>query len=342
MKQSNEVKAIYYLIATFVGIIYIYFVSSLPNEWFRDRNYYVIYAAQADEIIKNYGFNLSFFVNEPLFLGLAKFFGDFVSVEAFPIFMCFLVTSIFVISLIKSSKTLIMFLLGMISLVLISYLQTAQVMVLRQGVATAIFLAAFLFLKDEKKKLIICGLMSFFHSVFFIVAAIYAMYVFWLKNKDTKVMLLIVAAVSAVLYISSTFLLNYFGFRQADLYASENYSSGGGAFVLSLFTFIYIYFFGNKSNKALYDWSLIGLVLFLVGYFIFFSAGRLFVTFYPFVLMLLVSKSRIQDVIFLAVINLIYGFLFYTGAYMILFDYNSIEYVDEQFLSHVKKLFDIF
>ncbi|TCM63249.1 EpsG-like putative glucosyltransferase [Acinetobacter calcoaceticus] len=342
MQKSIYEKSIYYLFASLISILYVGFIVSLPNEWFRDRNYYVIYANEAERIIENSSSILGLLLNEPIFLRVAQFFGNYISAELFPVVMSGFVAAVYTFSLIKYSRTFIMFTLGLLSLVFISYLQTAQVMVLRQGVATAIFLLIFLSSASDKRKIIFCALLSLFHSVFFIVTAVYAAYMFFLREKDTKLMLVIVAIAGAVLFLLSSFLLTYLGFRQADLYANTTENSGGGAFILSLFTFIYLYFFGSKENKALYDWTLIGLVLFLVGYFLFFSAGRLFVTFFPFVLILLVSKSRLQDILFLIFINIIYIYLFYTGEYMILFDYAGQPYVTNLFEQHINRLLNYF
>ncbi|MFH3939160.1 EpsG family protein [Acinetobacter nosocomialis] len=342
MKSSNESKAIYFLVTFFIGLIYVYFAVSMPNEWFRDRNYYVLYAEIAGDLISDYDSILSLLVNEPLFLTTAKFFGDAFSADAFPKFMCAIVTSIFVYVVANKSRTFIMFALGMVSLFFVSYLETAQIMVLRQGFATAIFLLVFLSNLSDKKKLLTCFILSFFHSVFFIVSAIYALYLFYLRKKSTKTMISIVAVVSAILFLFSRFLLEYFGFRQAELYSSETGSGGGGAFVLSIFIFLYLYFYGDKENKELYDWSLIGIVLFLVGYYLFFSAGRLYVSFFPFILVLLISRSRLQDILFLTVINLIYIILFFNGSYLILFEAKDPFYISTLFSNHVSNFLNFF
>lgn len=342
MNSSNESKAIYFLVTFFIGLMYVSFAISMPNDWFRDRNYYVLYAEISGDLLSDIGSNLSLLVNEPLFLTTAKFFGDTFSSDAFPKFMCAIVTGIFVYVVAKRSRTFIMFLLGMVSLLFISYLQTAQIMVLRQGVATAIFLLVFLSNVSDKKKLITCFVLSFFHSVFFIVSLIYALYLFYLRKKSTGTMISIVAVVSAILFLFSKFFLVYFGFRQAELYSTEMDSGSGGAFILSAILFLYLYFYGDKSNKELYDWSLIGIVLFLVGYYLFFSAGRLYVSFFPFILVLLISKSRIQDILFLTFINLIYIILFYNGGYLILFEKQDPIYISTLFSNHVSHLLDFF
>jgi len=338
MNSSNQSKAIYFLITLFFCLIYVYIAVSMPNEWFRDRDYYIIYAEISDNLLSDFGLSVSLLVNEPLFLMTAKLFGSLFSASAFPKFMCAIVTGIFVYVVAKHSRTFIMFILGVMSLLVISYLQTAQIMVLRQGVATAIFLLVFLTNTSDKKKLLTCFILSFFHSVFFIVSAIYALYLFYLRKKSTQTMLLIVTIVSAVLFLFSKFFLIYFGFRQAELYSVSTDSGSGGAFVLSAFIFLYLYFYGDRQNKELYDWSLIGIVLFLVGYYLFFSAGRLYVSFFPFILILLISKSRVQDILFLLCVNLIYIVLFYNGGYLILFESSDPIYISTLFTNHVNNL----
>lgn len=342
MTKFTIPRIIYFKFALIISFIYIYIISTFPNDWFRDRNFYLIYANEAESIIESSGLGIGLFVNEPIFLRLAQFFGNHLSADLFPIAMSIFVASIYVLTLVFKSRTIIMFLLGVMSLVVVGYLQTAQVMVLRQGVATAIFLIAFLLIKNEKKKLAVCLSLALFHSVFFIISGIYALYIFYLKNKGTKQMLLIVAFVAAILFASSSFLLSYLGFRQAELYSTQTSAGGGGSFVLSILIFIYLYLFGNKEDKQLYDWSLIGLVLFIVGYFLFFSAGRLYVSFFPFILMLLVTKSRLQDILFLSFINLIYIMLFYFGSYMILFEYTSSGEIIVRFIKHMTSTFSIF
>lgn len=337
---NNNEKAIYFLTTYFIALVYLIFAYSLPNEWFNDRDFYIIYANEAHNILSSANSYVLLFINEPLFLIVAGVFGDYLGAHYFPIAMAVFVSAVYLHLLIKKAKTFIMFLLGLGLLILNPYLHATQVMVLRQGVATAIFLLIFFSERNDKTKLILCFSLSFFHSVFFIITFIYAIYLFSLKNKDSKSVVSIVGLVSIIFYFLSMTLLTALGFRQAEIYNVHGVSGGGGAFILSIIIFIYIYFWGNKESKELYDWSLIGLVMFITGYFLFFSPGRLFMSFFPFILLLLISKSRIQDILFISLIGLIYMYLFINQSYMILFQYNNVAYVSEKFIQHINSLFN--
>lgn len=340
---NHQEKFINLLMAYAISIIYLFFIYKLPNEWFNDRDFYVIYANEAFNIFSGAESFLILFFNEPLFLMVAGFFGKYVGANYFPTAMSIFVSSIYLYLLINNSRTFIMFLMGVSLLIFNPYLHASQVMVLRQGVATAIFLLIFLSEKKDSTKIILCSFLSLFHSVFFIVSFIYALYIYVLKNKSSRDIVLVVAIVSTIFYLLSTKLLNLLGFRQAELYSSSGLSGGGGgAFLLSIVILIYVYFYGDKENKQLYDWSLIGLVMFITGYFLFFSPGRLFMSFFPFVLLLLVSRSRVQDILFLSFVNLIYIYLFINESYMILFRYSSTGYVSDVFIAYLKSLLDFF
>lgn len=341
--NNHQEKFIYLLVMYVISTLYLFFIYKFPDEWFNDRDFYIIYANEAFNIISGAESLLIVIFNEPLFLLVAGFFGEYIGANYFPAAMSVFVSAVYLYLLIKNSRTFIIFLMGVGLLIFNPYLHASQVMVLRQGVATAIFLLIFFSNKKDSTKLILCSFLSLFHSVFFIISFIYALYIYVLKNKSSRDIVLVVAVVSTIFYLLSMKLLNLLGFRQAELYSiSGNSAGGGGAFLLSIAIFIYVYFYSDKENKQLYDWSLIGLVMFITGYFLFFSPGRLFMSFFPFILLLLVSKSRIQDILFLLFVNLIYIYLFFNQSYMILFRYSSVGYVSDIFVAHLKSLLDFF
>ncbi|NUF61535.1 EpsG family protein [Acinetobacter bereziniae] len=339
MEKYSQQRAIYILITSVICVLYLMVIYSLPSKWFLDRDFYILYAEYSDIVIKDFTSTISMLVNEPVFLFVAKSFGVTFGADSFPTAMSLLVSAVFLYCLTTQSKTSIVWFLGFLQLIFNPYLYAPQLMVLRQGVATAVFLYVFLNFKDEKTKLLVCLFLSFFHSIFFLVTIIYFAYIFFLKHRSPLQIIAITGVFSSIIFLFSKLILSTLGFRQASLYSGVNETGGGGAFVLALITLLYVYFFGAKEKKDLFNWSLIGLVIFLTSYFLFFSPGRLFMTFFPFIFILLVQKSRFEDIVFLSFLNIVYMYLFYQGTYIALFQYNSIEYIDSIFIRHISDIF---
>ncbi|CAM9357801.1 EpsG family protein [Acinetobacter bereziniae] len=293
--------------------LYLFVLYSLPNRWFRDRDIYIIYAENYDTFLKE---DESFkqLINEPLFSQIAGLFTNFP--ELFPTFMSLFIASIYFIFTFKLSKNFITFLLGFTLLIFNSYLIFQQLFQLRQGLATALFVIIFFSIKSLKFRVILSCVLPFIHVSFFIITPIFILYELYLKNiKSSKIM--IMTSIGTIIFsLLSVTLMYIIGFRQADLYESINEGKGGGSLLLHFIILIYVYFFTNRENKKLFDWTIIGLSFFIFSYYIFPAAGRLFSSFYPFLLFHLISRSKYQDITVLLIMNIVFITLFFTSGYL--------------------------
>lgn len=345
MKIDNNWKFTYlqvinFLIISLVGILYIPFITLMPNDWFRDRDNYLIYANMAS-IIKDKYEGISLYFNEPIFLLINDKLSLYFDVEIIPhIFSFFLVFSFFV-GLAYYSKNILMFFLGLILSILIPYMLQSELVVLRQGLATSIFIISFLLVKNDKIIAAVLFFLAFIHSIFFIFFIFFILNFIFFSKIDFKVKLSLNFILMATVSIFSILLAQFFGLRQGDEYQQNmEVSRGGGAFLLFFFLAIYLYLFGEKKNKKLYEFSLIGLVMFLTAYFLTPISGRLFNTIIPFILFLLTSRAKLQDYLIVFIVLIVFLFLFLNGSYNDLLVIHELE-AKEEFLEYCRDFFSL-
>lgn len=345
MKINNNwrftyIQVINFLIISLVGIFYIPFITLMPNDWFRDRDNYLIYANMAN-VIKDKYEGISLYFNEPIFLLINEKLSSYFDVELIPhIFSFFLVFSFF-IGLAYYSKSMLMFFLGLILSITIPYMIQSELVVLRQGVATGIFIISFLLTKNNKILASILFFLAFIHSIFFIFFIFFVLNFIVFSKLEFRVKLFINFVLMAGISIFSILLAQFFGLRQGDEYQQNmEVSRGGGAFLLFLIVFIYLYLFDDEKNKKLYEFSLIGLVMFLTAYFLTPISGRLFNTIIPFVIFLLVSRTKLQDYLVVSFISIVFLILFINGSYNDLLVIHEIE-AQENFLEYCRDFFSL-
>ncbi len=344
MKRSNLIlsknKILYVLFALIIGVIYIPFISLMPNEWFRDRDNYLIYAQTSDIILGSYNGYLIFF-NEPLFLLINKVYSSFFSYYTITYFYSFFFVMVFYLGLVRFSKNSITFILGLLLSLTIPYLLQSELVALRQSVGTALLILGFMLIKNTQKMTFLILICCFIHSIFFIFLLIYVLNFIFLKNTNINKKLIINFVVMFFISIFSIALAKYFGLRQGDEYQQNMITTrGGGAFVLFLFVFLYLYFWGDRKNTQLFDFAMIGLVMFITAYFLTPISGRLFNTVIPFVVYLLVSKGRLQDIFILLSIFLVFLILFINGSYEDLFVISEID-IANNFFQYCQAFFSI-
>ena len=310
----NTSKYYYYFFSSIFLVIYVVFLTFMPNDWFRDRENYLIYAGSAESIQKLYS-GLYFYFNEPLFLKINSFSSIFFDYKVIPQFFVFFISFTFCFNLMKNSKTIIVYILGIILLLTIPYIIQSQLVALRQGLATAIFMWGFLSFKDEKKVAVLILICAFIHSIYFLIFFFYCINFIFFKNLDFNRKLFFNSVGMICFSIFSIAVVRFFGLRQGEEY-SENFNQGsGGAFILFVFVFVYLLVYGSKENKRLYDFSILGVLLFLSAYFLTPIAGRFFNTIAPFVVLLLVQRSRLIDILFLLFLSIIFVTLMFLSTY---------------------------
>lgn len=307
-------KYLFNSIAFFVYFFYTIIFISLPHSIFRDRENYEAYVNYLSNILYNYNVEgLSIFFNEPIFLLINYILGSiFSSATVVYIFVFTIITSFFIF-LKKKSANLLMFILGVIAFFSISYSFHFQFVILRQALATTLILGALLYCKDFKKLLIICSISCFIHSSMFLILFLLVLNNV-LKNKEP---LIRYGFISIIIFIFGFFALKvaiFLGIRQAGYLLELDYSVGGGAFLLWFLVLISLLFFYKEKSSFLYEYSVLGLLFFLILYFFNPIVGRLMCSFVPAIILLLVSRFNFTNFIILLTLIIVYCFLIESGV----------------------------
>ncbi|NCI79688.1 EpsG family protein [Acinetobacter kanungonis] len=326
--KTSHKKFFLLLVYLLIGLLYVNFLSLLPNELFRDRENYLVYASTSESIISTYPGIILFF-NEPFFLYFNFFLNNYIDFQLIPHLFVYIITTVYFYVIAVESKNPLTFILGLLLSVTIPYILQNELVALRQGLATAFFIIAFFYLKDEKKVILTLFICSLFHSIFFIFLFFYFLNFIFLKNVSLNKKAIINFIWMFVFSLIAILVAKFFGLRQGDEYTGSSQIGGsGGAFVVFLLTLIYIYLWGDKSNKKLYEFSILGAIIFLTSYFLTPIAGRMFNSIMPFILILLVKESRYKDVIFLLMLNIIFAILFFCGSYSSLLNVSDIQAIE--------------
>lgn len=318
ISQSSNPRVNYYIkniVAIIISILYATLLSKIPNYVFRDRENYVIYAEYSFDILKDYK-PLSVLFNEPLFLYYNIYLSKFFSPDFIPKIGVFFIAFTLCYFILKYSVGFLHAVLGISLLLLVSYTFHLQLVILRQGVATAILLWLVHFFWGRKYFYPLCVFLPFFHSSFFIIVSL----IFYnnllsryINNEKLKI-----SIIGLTTLLSSFVILKIaenLGVRQASEEHLLVGDSSGGGFVLFSFIFVFIYFRGLKNvyNNRFGNISILGLIVYLSFYFSIPISGRIIGTFLPFMYIYIVS-SKNKKIIFAGVVFLIVNaYLFYNS-----------------------------
>lgn len=303
------------IIAYPIVFMYLVLLFNIPNQLLRDRDNYILYAYDSSYFFQYEKSDLSYLTNEPVFLFIADLFSK--RPEFFPTAMGVFVGLIYCVYAVKFSKNILIFLLAFLLIVFNTFLLYPQVMQLRQGLATALFIILFFSVKNNKLKIILLMIIPFIHVAFIFIVPLYLIYKFFLSKKSKFLIVSYTAILTSFISISFFIVSSALGLRQTEQYEdATQVSLGGGSFVLHIFLLIYLYIWGHTSseNNDLYKWSLISLTFYIFSYFLIPSAGRFFVSFYPFVLYSLIVRANLKDVFLLSSLCLIFIVLFFNGG----------------------------
>lgn len=296
------------------------FIISLPNYIFRDRDSYVYYAGYYDIIFEDYYSNglKNLLFNEPIFLFINSLLANIFSPYAIPIVFTVFSFSVFFWFLYKKSKNLLMFSIGLIIYFTITYTFHLQFVILRQSIATSLLLIMLFYFKDYKKVLICCLLLGFIHSAFFfifILLNINFLSLKYIRSEYTRIIFQFV--LFFILGFLALSVASYLGIRQAERLIETDVVIGGGSWIVWLCATLYLIFYGDRSNKILYEYCLVGMIVFLSLYFSTPFVGRLFASFIPAFIIIMVSRFRYIDLLIALLLFLPYMYLVSNG---ILFD----------------------
>lgn len=308
--QNSSVNSSNYYIkkigSILISIIYATLLSSFPNFLFRDRDSYIIYATYSVDILNNYS-PQSYLFNEPLFLYYNSILSYFFHVDIIPRVGVFFIAFTLAYFIFRYASSFLNICLGFLLLFFVSYTFHLQLVVIRQGIATAIFMWLVYFFWGQKKFYPLCLLLPFFHASFFIIIPVLLydkILSYYIKNVKNKVIFISVSmvALSFVLLKVATNL----GVRQATEDHLLNNENSGGGFILFSFIFIFLFFRGlnNVYSDRYGKITILGLIVYLMFYFTVPISGRIIATFLPFMYIYIVSSKNIK-ITFSAIVFLI-------------------------------------
>lgn len=307
---ENHEKDTFVLNKFFMWLVCVFYtisVTFVDNGYFRDRGIYAWwYATYPDYILNSYN-GLNLLVNEPLFIIFNLYLAKIMSPDNIVTLMVFIIVYSCSILIWKYSRNICYLFLGLLILFFFPYLFHFQFVVLRQALATLVFLIPIIFISNAKVKNILILLSPFIHSLFFLIVPIYFLYLFF-KGKNIKFDKILFAFF--LISIASNFLFytlgNFLGFRQMnEEHITGEVVTGGGAFIFFILIFLYLYKFYREKRDFIYEFSLILLIFFLATYFFLPIAGRLMSTLSLIILLNLIKSSNIINflviLLFLAV-----------------------------------------
>ncbi|MFU1858149.1 EpsG family protein [Sphingobacterium sp. NGMCC 1.201703] len=308
-----------------LSAMYANWLWDLPHSIFRDRDNYLIYASTPSLLIAQVFSSKSFLFKEPLFLllnqGFLLLFGDPVrTINTFVFFITF-ATAFFSFFRTRS------FLLGVVVLFFL-FIQTQylgmQLVTIRQGIGTALLL--FLFPVIQKKYLIfllffICSLI---HNSFYIITLFYIVY--WILNEKLKIKSfakkISIFTGFGFLFFSVFFTISKSIETKQNLQSLEESgaSGSGGAFLMWAIILGYLLIFKRSTNKTdtsqrIFDLAIIGLVIYLTGYFLTPIVGRMIGIVIPFIAISLTERFRVRDLFFFGFVLAINFYLYFNGAF---------------------------
>lgn len=315
MNSSQIYKVLFLLLAFIFSIAYIVISLNLPHEFFRDRGVYLVYASDSKDLYDFYN-GITVYANEPLFLKINIFLNNFLlpsDVVYLYLFFCLVGISFL---LYKYSKNIFMFSLGLLFIIVCNYAFHAQFVVLRQTIASVVLLYALTYIKDIRIVFLISFLCSFIHVSFFLVTILLILYEA-LGKFSTNIKSIVIIVSSAVMGLFITLVGKYLGIRQAtEDHIVSGVTVGGGAFLcfsVVLLYFLIIYRVDDKT-KRIYDFSILGLSIFIGLYFINPAAGRLMSTFILPIIFLLCSKFNVLNTILVFLLLSVFIYLDIQGA----------------------------
>ncbi|HDG9823436.1 TPA: EpsG family protein [Acinetobacter nosocomialis] len=312
--NTNEFRLLNKILIWLFGVIYFFMTLNLDSNLFKDRDAYLYYAAHSDTIYDLYnGYTVYF--NEPIFLKLNIFLSGFLSDDNVVYIFCYFSILLTIFFLCYFSKNIVSFLFAVLILFFSYYLFHFQFVIIRQAIATVIFLFFLVFNKRITINIFVAFLMSFIHSAFFLIAFIYLIYCILELNKIAyKKIACFFLFFSAMLGVLITKVALLLGVRQAEEdHLKAGVSVSGGAFLLFFLVFIYFLFFYEGIKDHLFKITLVFLSCFLGFYFFTPISGRLMSSFLLFILLILIRDNNIKSILILFVLSIIFILMAFQG-----------------------------
>lgn len=303
-----------------ISFLYAFLLSSLDLSLFKDVKNYIVYINTLDyrkDLILSNG--IIFY--EPIFYGICSFFNIFFEpekiVRGFIFFNSF---TIFFFCLRAFRKNW----LGMLLLVTCLFqvqVFAMELVTLRQGIALSLLLWIFPLLKKDSHLFILLCMLGMIHNSFFIIGIFQLAFNFLNKfnYQNYYIKFIYLFCFGLVFNVLIFVILSYFSTKQGQGYEDAELQGGGGGFLLWGIIFFYIAIFKksvyqDQVFRRFYEFSLLGLIIYLSAYFLSPVAGRIIGVFVPFIYFSLLIKVKIEDIMFTNLILFINLYLFFNGG----------------------------
>lgn len=292
------------IIAIF-SVVYGAMISSFPSEYFRDRESYIFYANYSDDIFGDYLSKgiLPLLSNEPIFLKLNTILSFFFSPSIVPNVFVFVLSATFFYCFFIRCRN---FLEGFFALCLFLLTPTflhLQLVVIRQGICSAILLLVCILTCDKKKILTTSFFLGFIHSSFFLITFfLFINYILFLSGAKRKIRLAVLCLVT--FFISGAYIVigNFLGLRQVTQeHLLEQTDVSGLAFLMWLSMLCLILFSKPKNTieEPVKDIAILGLVVYLSMYFTLPFSGRFILSFVPFIFLSSIIRLKLIECLYL-------------------------------------------
>lgn len=210
-------------------------LALLPNEYFRDRANYIVYAKDSLSIMGRYD-GLALFTNEPLFLLLNSALSFFIDVELVPLFFVFFTAFTICYFVFLRSRNLLLTALALLALVLVPQSFHMLLVVLRQAFTAALLMWIVYYFWSTRFFLLLVFFLGFFHSSAFILFAFLSIdkiFSYFVSN-DIVLRVCFSIFISALVSFLIMPLAQVLSLRQAVEYQNTIGSGGGGILLFIL------------------------------------------------------------------------------------------------------------
>lgn len=325
--NKNTTFALSFLYKFLISVILIFLLLQVPNDLLWDRDNYLIYAENSDEILRSYTSVGDLIFNDYLFLKINSFLANFLYPEQIVYFLLFLILvgMFFLISKYSINAFTFTFTLSL-NILLVPVLHF-ELIAIRQALATIIVLFALSYFKDYKKISIYFLIASLIHSAFFLFLFLFFLDNSIFKKFDKRKRVVFNFCIIFFIALSYLIIAEFLGLRQVDLYSSYDAPIGGGTFIVCIFIYLYIYKYGSTQYNFLYYYALQGLILFLVFYFVANASvsARLLESVLPAFLLLFANKFRNKEILIGSLVAVAYLYVWYNGGIYVLFEVPNVQ-----------------
>jgi len=315
--KKSKVKFIFYI---FLSVIYGYIFTLIPHFYFKDRVNYLSYAENYDFFLYLKS-DVSFLTSEFFFLYINKFLSLFFVPENIVYFFVFFINFTLCFLFLSYGRKTVLPLLGILAFFLMPFGFSYQLGSLRQSFAVSLFLFSIYYIKNVNLLLIcISVLLGLIHTSFLLVIPfLVADYIFlkFFSDRDLFYRLTLQLLVALFIGLLLSIISAIFSVEKMGSYLESE--SGLGWFFLFFIPFLIVNIYRYYINKKI-DYisflSIVGIIIYIVFYFITPISGRIITIFLPFIFLSLINKVNPINMWLLVYSILIGSWLFYNESYL--------------------------